>query len=121
MTLGGETLAYDQLALTTGSIPNRSARVAIGGDLEGLYTVRSLADIDRMSPEFKRRALGSWSLAAGYIGLEAAAVAAKLGLNVTVVEMAERILGRVASAETADVVRAEHMESTGSTSAKEPA
>ena len=36
----------------------------------------------------------------GYIGLEAAAVAAKLGLDVTVLEMAPRILQRVAAPET---------------------
>ena len=36
VTLGGETLGYDQLALTTGSVPNRLP-AAIGGDLDGLY------------------------------------------------------------------------------------
>jgi 3-phenylpropionate/trans-cinnamate dioxygenase ferredoxin reductase subunit len=44
----------------------------------------------------------------GYIGLEAAAVCAKLGLTVTVVEMAPRILNRVAAPETADHIRALH-------------
>ena len=56
----------------------------------------------------------------GYIGLEAAAVAAKLGLDVTVLEMAPRILQRVAAPETSDYFRALHgghgvkiLESTG--------
>jgi 3-phenylpropionate/trans-cinnamate dioxygenase ferredoxin reductase component len=44
----------------------------------------------------------------GYIGLEAAAVASKLGLDVTVLEMAPRILQRVAAPETSDYVRALH-------------
>jgi 3-phenylpropionate/trans-cinnamate dioxygenase ferredoxin reductase subunit len=44
----------------------------------------------------------------GYIGLEAAAVASKLGLNVTLVEAAERILQRVASPATSDYFRALH-------------
>ncbi|MEF9603153.1 FAD-dependent oxidoreductase, partial [Paracoccus sp. PXZ] len=44
----------------------------------------------------------------GYIGLEAAAVARKLGLEVTLVEAAPRILGRVAAPETADMIRALH-------------
>ncbi|MCV6592090.1 MAG: FAD-dependent oxidoreductase [Silicimonas sp.] len=104
--LGGEDLPYDALALTTGSVPNRLP-AAIGGDLDGLYTVRSLADIDRMAPLFKEGAR-VLVVGGGYIGLEAAAVAAKLGLNVVLVEMAERILGRVAAAETADVVRETH-------------
>ena len=44
----------------------------------------------------------------GYIGLEAAAVAAQKGLNVTLVEMAERILQRVAAPQTAAYFRMLH-------------
>ncbi len=118
VTLGGETVAYDQLALTTGSHPRRLP-AAIGGDLPGVYTVRTLADVDAMKAEFApgRRLV---IVGGGYIGLEAAAVAAKLGLDVTVLEMAPRILQRVASPETSDYVRALHtahgvkiLESTG--------
>lgn len=106
VTVGAEALSYDQLAFTTGSIPNRLP-AAIGGSLDGVYTVRSLADIDAMQSEFQQGA-HVLVVGGGYIGLEAAAVAAKLGLKVTLVEMAERILGRVACRETADVVRAKH-------------
>lgn len=118
VTLGAETLRYDQLAFTTGSIPRRLP-AAIGGDLGGIYTVRSLADADAMRPEFVagRRLV---IIGGGYIGLEAAAVAAKLGLDVTVVEMAPRILQRVAAPETSDYFRSLHaahgvkiLESTG--------
>ena len=45
VTLGGKTLPYTDLALTTGSIP-RTLPAAIGGALSGVYTVRTLADID---------------------------------------------------------------------------
>ena len=106
LTIGGQELAWDQLALTTGSVPNRLP-ARIGGDLGGVFTVRSLADIDRMQPLFARNAR-VLVVGGGYIGLEAAAVAAKLGLQVVLVEMAERILGRVAAAETADVIREAH-------------
>ena len=44
----------------------------------------------------------------GYIGLEAAAICAKRGLDVTLVEMADRILQRVAAPETSDYFRALH-------------
>lgn len=103
---GGEELPYDKLALTTGSIPN-TLPAAIGGDLGGVYTVRTLADVDAMSHEFAegRRVL---VIGGGYIGLEAAAVAAKKGMKVTLVEMSERILQRVAAAETSDYFRALH-------------
>ena len=106
VTVGGDTLDYDQLALTTGSIPRRLP-TAIGGDMGGIYTVRSLADVDAMRPEFVagRRVV---IIGGGYIGLEAAAVASKLGLDVTVVEMAPRILQRVAAPETSDYFRALH-------------
>ena len=105
---GGERLPYDQLALTTGATP-RTLPAAIGGDLEGVYTLRSIADVDAMRAEFVpgRRVL---VIGGGYIGLEAAAVAATSGLQVTLVEMAERILQRVAAEPTSDYFRALHTE-----------
>ncbi|NNE89993.1 MAG: NAD(P)/FAD-dependent oxidoreductase, partial [Silicimonas sp.] len=106
VSVAGETLPYNQLALTTGSEPIRLP-AAVGGDLGGVYTVRTIADIDAMSPRFTKGAR-VLVVGGGYIGLEAAAVAAKLGLKVTLVEMAERILGRVAAPETADVIRDMH-------------
>jgi 3-phenylpropionate/trans-cinnamate dioxygenase ferredoxin reductase component len=118
VTVGGEALAYDHLALTTGSTPRRLP-AAIGGDLRGVFTVRTLADVDAMRGEFRpgRKVI---IVGGGYIGLEAAAVAAKLQLDVTVLEMAPRILQRVAAPETSDHVRALHqahgvkvLESTG--------
>ncbi|UWP88581.1 NAD(P)/FAD-dependent oxidoreductase [Aliiroseovarius crassostreae] len=106
VVIGDERLAYDQLALTTGSAP-RHLPAAIGGDLAGVHVVRTLGDVDRMEPEFSegRRVL---IVGGGYIGLEAAAVAAKKGLQVTLVEMADRILQRVAAPETSDYFRTLH-------------
>jgi 3-phenylpropionate/trans-cinnamate dioxygenase ferredoxin reductase component len=107
VTVGGDVLHYDHLALTTGSIPRRLP-AAVGGDLSGIYTVRTLADVDAMRGAFApgRRVV---VIGGGYIGLEAAAVAAKLGLQVAVVEMAPRILQRVASPQTSDYMRALHV------------
>ena len=106
ISLGAETLSYDQLALTTGSTP-RLLPEAIGGRLQNVFAVRGLADVDAMRPAFER---GGHVLiiGGGYIGLEAAAVAAKRGLKVTLVEMADRILQRVACAQTSDYFRALH-------------
>ncbi|MCT2540444.1 NAD(P)/FAD-dependent oxidoreductase [Sedimentimonas flavescens] len=104
--MGSEVLGYDQLALCTGATP-RWLPEGIGGRLPGVHVVRTLADVDAMAPEFVagRRLV---VIGGGYIGLEAAAVARKLGLTVTVIEAAPRILGRVACAETADAIRALH-------------
>ncbi|MEY8839685.1 NAD(P)/FAD-dependent oxidoreductase [Cribrihabitans sp. XS_ASV171] len=103
---GGKQIAYDQLALTTGSVPRRLPG-SIGGELDGVHVVRTLADIDAMAPAVTdgKRAL---IVGGGYIGLEAAAVCAKRGLEVTLVEMAERILQRVAAPETSDYFRELH-------------
>lgn len=104
--LRDEMLRYDELVLTTGSRPRRLP-AHIGGDLDGVYCVRDLKDVDAMAPRFQagRRVL---IVGGGYIGLEAASVAAKLGLQVTLVEMADRILQRVAAPQTSDYFRALH-------------
>ncbi|MGD1925191.1 MAG: NAD(P)/FAD-dependent oxidoreductase [Paracoccaceae bacterium] len=104
--MGGAKISYDHLALCTGSVPRRLP-AAIGGDLDGVFEVRTLTDVDEMSPSFQagRHVL---VIGGGYIGLEAAAVASKLGLKVTLVEMAERILQRVAAPQTSDYFRLLH-------------
>jgi 3-phenylpropionate/trans-cinnamate dioxygenase ferredoxin reductase subunit len=104
--LGDETLSYDQLVLTTGSDPRRLPD-AIGGNLAGVHVVRSLEDVDAMAPDVTEGAR-ALIVGGGYIGLEAAAVAAKRGVHVTLVEMSERILQRVAAAETSDYFRKLH-------------
>ena len=106
VTADGRTLEYDQLVLCTGSVPRRLP-ATIGGTLENVFVVRTLADVDAMAPQFQpgRRVL---IIGGGYIGLEAAAVAAKLGLSATLVEMAPRILQRVAAEQTSDYFRDLH-------------
>ncbi|MEJ1999010.1 MAG: NAD(P)/FAD-dependent oxidoreductase, partial [Maritimibacter sp.] len=102
----GESLSWDKLALTTGADPIRLP-AAIGGTLDGVYVMRSLADADAMAAEFVagRRLL---VVGGGYIGLEAAAVAASKGLKVVLIEKAPRILARVAAPETANWIRTLH-------------
>ncbi len=118
VTTADEVIPYTDLILTTGSTP-RHLPAAIGGALEGVYTVRTLADVDAMRTEF-REGRKLVIIGGGYIGLEAAAVGRKLGLEVTVIEMAPRILQRVASPETSTYFRILHqdhgatiLESTG--------
>ncbi len=108
VTVGSDVIGYDHLVFTTGSAPRRLP-AAIGGALAGVHVVRTLADVDAMEAAFRDGAK-ALIVGGGYIGLEAAAVARKLGVTVTLVEMAERILQRVACAETSDYVRALHAE-----------
>ena len=106
IAVNGAMLGYDDLVLATGSVPHRLP-AAIGGALEGVHVVRGLADVDAMAPRFTKGAR-VLIVGGGYIGLEAASVAAKLGLSVTLVEMAPRILQRVAAPQTSDFFRALH-------------
>ncbi|TYO89878.1 NAD(P)/FAD-dependent oxidoreductase [Oceanicella actignis] len=102
----GRALPYDRLALTTGARARRLP-AAIGGDLAGVFTLRTLADSDALAPQLRagRRTL---IVGGGYVGLEVAAVCAARGLRVTLVEAAERILGRVAATRTAAFFRDLH-------------
>lgn len=102
----GSEIAYETLVIATGATP-RKLPAAIGGALDGVFTVRDKTDADRLATEMKpgHRLL---IVGGGYIGLEAAAVARKLGLEVTLIEMADRILARVAARETADAIRKIH-------------
>ncbi|MEL7301339.1 MAG: FAD-dependent oxidoreductase [Pseudomonadota bacterium] len=105
--LGEERLGYDDLVFTTGSVV-RMLPASIGGDLAGVFTVRTLADVDAMAQAFEAggRVL---LVGGGYIGLEAAAVAAMKGLETTLIEAEERILKRVAARETSAYFRKLHL------------
>ncbi len=88
----GRALDYDGLMLATGS---RVRRVDLpGSDLAGIHYVRTIADADairaKLEPDKKLVTVG-----AGYIGLEIASIAATLGVDVTVLETADRVMARV--------------------------
>jgi 3-phenylpropionate/trans-cinnamate dioxygenase ferredoxin reductase subunit len=106
VSAGGQWHDFDMLALTTGSLPRRLP-ASVGGDLPGTFVVRTLADVDAMASECRP---GGHALivGGGYIGLEAAAVFRLLGMKVTLLEMAPRILQRVAAHETSNYFRDLH-------------
>lgn len=96
VTSDDETLEYDGLALCTGG---RARRLSLpGGDLEGVHYLRTFADVEviRESAIPGRHAV---VIGGGYIGLETAASLRALGLEVTVLEAAERVLERVTARE----------------------
>jgi 3-phenylpropionate/trans-cinnamate dioxygenase ferredoxin reductase subunit len=104
-TADGEAIGYGQLIWATGGKPRRLA--CTGGDLIGVHTVRTRADVDRMIaelPDVQRAAV----IGGGYIGLEAAAVLAKLGRQVTVLEAQDRVLARVAGEPLSRFFEGEH-------------
>lgn len=103
----GGRLAYGNLAIATGSSP-RTLPPAVTQGLLGIYTVRNYLDADRLRPVMTagKRLL---VIGGGYIGLEAASVARHLGLEVTILEAADRILMRVASPATSARFRDIHL------------
>jgi 3-phenylpropionate/trans-cinnamate dioxygenase ferredoxin reductase component len=101
----GEILAYDRLLLTTGA---RVRKLPVpGADLAGVHYLRSIADVDAMRRHFSLGARFA-VVGGGYIGLEVAAVAVKHGLKVTVIEAAERVMIRAASAQISAFYESEH-------------
>jgi 3-phenylpropionate/trans-cinnamate dioxygenase ferredoxin reductase component len=102
----GQNLTYDTLVLATGAEPRRFPSEK-GGALRGVYTVRDLADADALKNEMVE-GRNLVVIGGGYIGLEAASEASKKSIRVTVLEAADRIVKRVACAETSDHLRALH-------------
>ncbi|AXE64315.1 pyridine nucleotide-disulfide oxidoreductase [Hyphomonas sp. CACIAM 19H1] len=101
----GGVLDYDALILATGSRPRKLP--CQGADLAGVHDLRTLSDVERIRPQMvsgRRMVI----IGAGYIGLEAAAVACTMGLEVTVLEMAPRVLARVTSPVMSDFYAHEH-------------
>ena len=104
-TVHGDSVSYDKLVLALGS---RVRRLSIdGADLDGVHYLRTIADVNSIRAELKNRK-HAVIIGAGYIGLEVAAVIRQLGLDVTVVEMADRVMSRVVSAEISDFYQIEH-------------
>ncbi|MGB3405981.1 MAG: FAD/NAD(P)-binding oxidoreductase [Jannaschia sp.] len=103
---GAGTESWDALIFATGSTPRR-LRADLGGDLGGVFSVRTLAGIDAMEPAFVPGAR-LLVVGGGYIGLEAAAVARKREMEVVLLEAADRLLARVSCAQTAAWFAARH-------------
>jgi 3-phenylpropionate/trans-cinnamate dioxygenase ferredoxin reductase subunit len=101
----GEVISYGQLIWSAGG---RARRLSCAGhDLKGVHTVRTRADVDRIMSELADTTRVA-VIGGGYIGLEAAAVLAKLGKQVTVLEALDRVLARVTGVTLSRFYEAEH-------------
>ncbi|MFY0610526.1 MAG: FAD-dependent oxidoreductase [Hyphomicrobiaceae bacterium] len=89
----GFAVDFDKALIATGS---RSRALPLpGADLEGVVALRSIADVERMRPRIKpgQRVV---IIGGGYIGLEVAAVTRSRGLDVRIIEAADRVMARTA-------------------------
>ena len=95
----GNYLPYDKLIITTGS--RAKVPVAAWRDIQGVYTLRTTADADRLGEELvtgRRIAI----VGGGWIGLEVAATARKKGLEVSVFELGDRLCARSVSKDVSE-------------------
>jgi 3-phenylpropionate/trans-cinnamate dioxygenase ferredoxin reductase subunit len=101
----GGSVDWDHCVIATGS---RVLKLqSPGADLPGIHYLRTIDDVDAIRAHFAPGARLT-VVGAGYIGLEVAAVAALAGLDVTVLEMAQRVMSRVVPPVVSDFYEAEH-------------
>lgn len=94
-TASGERIGYDHLILATGA---RHRTLAVpGADLDGIVSLRTRDEAVRLKALMEQSS-DIVIVGGGFIGLEFASVAIKLGGRVTVLEVAPRALGRAVSA-----------------------
>ena len=97
-------LGYEKLVIATGSIVNKLKTSSKETDLYYLRTIRdSLKIREKLRNKNKITVIG-----AGYIGLEIASIATKKNLEVSVLELENRVMGRVVSAEVSDFFQKKH-------------
>lgn len=101
----GSLQAYDALVIATGSRP-RSLPLT-GVDAPGVHVLRTMADADALRIE---AAVGKQAviIGGGYIGLETAATLRQLGMEVTVLEAADRVMNRVVAEPVSAYYQHEH-------------
>jgi len=97
-TEDGGDFGYDWLVFATGASPRRPP--IAGASLPGVHVIRSLTDVAGLKPTLKPGA-HVVMVGAGYIGLETAAAARSLGCDISVIELADRVLARVAGPQIA--------------------
>jgi 3-phenylpropionate/trans-cinnamate dioxygenase ferredoxin reductase subunit len=101
----GRAFGFDTLIWAAGGHARRLQ--CPGAELGGVHVIRTRQDDDDLRADL-HTAERIVIVGGGYVGLEAAAVLAKAGKQVTVVEAQTRLLARVAGPEVSDFYRAAH-------------
>jgi 3-phenylpropionate/trans-cinnamate dioxygenase ferredoxin reductase subunit len=101
----GEAIHYDRLLLCLGAL-SRQLNCS-GTHLPGVHYLRALGDLPPLQAALKPGA-HAVIIGGGYIGLETAATARKMGCTVTVLEMADRLMNRVVASDVSEYFAHEH-------------
>jgi len=103
----GGSIPYTKLALATGA---RVRTLSLpGGELDGVFYLRDLADVDRIKA-YVGPGKSAVIIGGGYIGLETAASLRALSMEVTVLEALPRVLQRVTAPEVSEFYSRVHRE-----------
>lgn len=105
VTSSGKKLAYDKLAITTGTRP-RPLDLP-GAELAGVHALRSFLHAAGLRDDIQKHQ-NVVIIGGGFIGLEVAACAVGLGKTVTVLEYAPRLMGRAVSTVSSDFFKTYH-------------
>jgi len=98
------TLAYDRLVIATGA--GLHAPVP-GNDLPGIYNFKSLSAAEQLVAGVRNgRIRSAVVVGAGFIGVEIALLLQDLGVQVTLIEMQDRLIPQLLEPETAEIVLA---------------
>jgi len=95
----GQELAYDRLLLATGAQPK--VPKLPGVELDGVHVLRDMADSLALRDAMRAGARVAL-VGGGYIGLEVAAAARKLGCTTTILEAAASLMNRQVAPELGD-------------------
>ena len=106
MLSNGEQLEFDKLVLATGAVPRSLASTE---ELSNVFVLRQPDDATAIRTT-ARNVNSAVIIGGGYIGLEVAASLRQMGLEVSVIEMADRLLARVASSPVAQLLNDLHVE-----------
>jgi 3-phenylpropionate/trans-cinnamate dioxygenase ferredoxin reductase subunit len=101
----GESVVYDRLLLCLGGISRQLT--CPGSELPGVHYLRNISDVPGIRAGLKPGAR-TIIIGGGYIGLETAATARKMGCAVTVLEMADRVMNRVVASNVSEYFAHEH-------------
>jgi 3-phenylpropionate/trans-cinnamate dioxygenase ferredoxin reductase subunit len=101
----GAIVTYDRLLLCLGATSRQLT--CPGAGLSGVHYLRGLADVAPIRAGLTAGAR-TVIIGGGYIGLETAATCRKLGCEVTVLEMADRLMNRVVAPSVSQYFAAEH-------------
>ena len=97
-------IEYGKLVMTTGSVPNK---INTSCRETNLYYLRTITDALKIQQALKNKNKIT-IIGAGYIGLEIASIAARKNINITIIEMEDRVMSRVICPVVSDFFQKKH-------------